>query len=76
MTEKNKELSWDEYVRGEVNSYLNTFLPEAETGNVGIKYSHPIKEKLETGIVYDEDKIAGVEIRLVFKFMHDLPVVE
>lgn len=77
MKENKKQgKEWEKYVRTEINSYLDTFLPETETGNIGIKYSHPVKARYETGPVYDENKICGVEIRVVFNFMEDLPVLD
>lgn len=75
--EKQKQdVSWDEYVRSEIKAILDAYLPETETGNIGIKYSHPIRETYETHTEYDEDKISGVEIRLVFKFIEAIDVIE
>ena len=71
-----KGTSWEEYARNEVNALLDMFLPDTDAGNIGIKYNHPIKARYETHTEYDEDKVNGVEIRVVFKFSNDLPVVE
>jgi len=71
-----KGTSWEEYARSEVNALLDMFLPDTDAGNIGIKYNHPIKARYETHTEYDENKVNGVEIRVVFKFSSDLPVVE
>ena len=74
-TEQNG-VTWEEFSRSEINALLDIFLPDTESGNIGIKYIHPVKAKYETHTVYDEDKVSGVEIRVVFKFSNDLPVIE
>jgi len=73
---KKETASWEEYARSEINALLDVFLPDTETGNIGIKYSHPVRAKYETHTEYDENKINGVEFRVVFKFANDLPVVQ
>jgi hypothetical protein len=62
--------AWEEYVRSEVNALLDTFLPEAISGNVGVKYDHPILEvSPKTGeAVIDESKATGVFISVLFEF--------
>jgi len=65
---------WEDYVRSEVNSLLDLYLPESINGNVGIKYIHPVKEELETGPVYYDDRICGVVINLVFNFDQDFEI--
>ena len=62
--------AWEEYVRTEVNALLDTFLPEAISGNVGIKYDHPILEvSPKTGKqVIDESRATGVFISVLFEF--------
>ena len=69
------ELTWDQYVREEVNTLLNAYLPSAVSGNVGIKYKRPVLEELESGPVYDEEKASAVQVVLVFDFAEpiDLP---
>lgn len=71
-----KSVNWEEYTRGEVNALLDIFLPDTESGNIGIKYIHPVKAKYETHTEYDENKVNGVEIRIIFKFNDSLPVVK
>lgn len=73
---EDKGKAWEEYVRAEVKSLLDLYLPETESGNVGIKYVHPIKEMLETGPEYDEDQVAGVIVKLVFQFIKPMPIME
>ena len=62
--------AWEKYVRTEVNSLLDTFLPEAISGNVGIKYDHPVlKMNPKTGkAVIDESKATGVFMSIKFEF--------
>lgn len=61
---------WENLVRKEVNDYLDTFLPEAVTGNIGVLYDHPVKEvSPKTGITtIDGDKATGVKIIIEFTF--------
>lgn len=67
-TVETQELSWEDYVRKEVNTLLDTFLPNADSGTVGIRYKRPVLEELEEGPVYAEDKAEAVSINLVFNF--------
>lgn len=62
--------AWEQYVRTEVNSLLDTFLPEAIAGNVGIKYDHPvIGVSPKTGITeIDETKANGVFLSIMLEF--------
>jgi len=39
---------WEAYVRNEVNSLLDVYLPNSIYGNVGIRYANPEKAKYET----------------------------
>lgn len=68
------EMSWEDYVKTEVNALLDTFLPHSSNGNVGIKYIHPVKVQYEGSAEYDDELYAGVEIRLVFEFEHQLKI--
>jgi len=62
--------AWEKYVRDEVNSLLDTFLPEAISGNVGIKYDHPVlKMNPKTGKAeIDESKATGVFLSIKSEF--------
>jgi len=62
--------AWEEYVRSEVNSLLDTFLPEAISGNVGVKYEHPVSRiSPKTGEAeINETKATGVSISVLFEF--------
>lgn len=62
--------AWEKYVRDEVNSLLDIYLPEAITGNVGIKYINPVKSiSPKTGKSEIDDKHAtGVSIVINFEF--------
>jgi hypothetical protein len=69
-----KVLEWEEKIRSKVNSYLDMYLPAAKNGIVGVKYTHPIKAKYETGPVYNEDKAIGVNIAIGFEFLEEFDV--
>ena len=68
MSDEQKALVWETYVRNGVNSLLDIYLPVANTGNIGIRYTPHEVERLETGPVYDETKADGVLVSLMFKF--------
>ena len=61
---------WEDMVRREINDYLDVFLPEAITGNIGVLYDHPILERSpKTGeVIIDKDKAKGVKIVIEFVF--------
>jgi len=61
---------WENLVRKEVNDYLDTFLPEAITGNIGVLYDRPVKEvSAKTGLAtIEEDKATGVKIFIELTF--------
>ena len=63
---------WETYVRSEVNALLDKFLPLSTGGDVSIGYGQVIIEETEGGPVYDDDKVAGVEISLKFEFVGDV----
>lgn len=58
---------WEDLVRKEVNDYLNIFLPEAITGNIGVVYNHPVLEENPKKII-DMEKALGVKIIIEFAF--------
>lgn len=70
MTPEELAKAWEEYVRNEVNTLLDIFLPEAVSGNVGVIYSRPVKEvSAKTGeAIVDKDKATAVDIHLVLEF--------
>lgn len=77
LSEEEKEkiaLEWEETVRSEINSYLDMYLPVARNGIVGIKYEHPVKEKIETETIYKEDKAIGVNLRIGFEFIEEFDI--
>ncbi len=70
VSPEDRATAWELYVRNEVNSLLDTFLPEAISGNVGIKYDHPILKispKTDKAEI-DESKATGVFISISFEF--------
>lgn len=62
--------AWEDYVRDQVNNILDTFLPEAINGNLGVKYIRPGKgTNPKTGKkLFDESKANGVIVTLMFEF--------
>ena len=68
MSDEQKVLAWETYVRNGVNSLLDVYLPVSKDGNVGIRYTPHEVEKLESGPVYDNTKADSVLISIVFKF--------
>lgn len=64
----NEVTNWEDYVRDEINKLLDTFLPVSESGNVGIRYAHPVIEVTESGPSLDDSKAVGVNINLIFTF--------
>ena len=73
MVEENKEVKettedWEEFVRSEVTAALNNFLPYSGEGKLGIIYKKSVVEETESGPVYDENKVSGVEIVISLEF--------
>lgn len=62
--------TWSDYVRSEVAALLDTYLPSASTGNVGIRYKKPVIATDEAGmpVEFDNTKAEAVSINLVFEF--------
>jgi len=71
---QDEEMTWEDYVKLEVNTLLDTFLPHSANGNVGIRYMHPVKVQYEGGEEYDTEKYSGVEIILIFNFDKELKI--
>lgn len=69
---------WEAYVRNELNTLLDVYLPIAVEGTVGIKYVHPVSATYETHTEYDKAKAAGVQLSVVFTFAEpmDMPKEE
>ena len=59
---------WEVSVRAGIMEYVNSFLAISKSCNVGTLYYHPVKVEYETHSELDHDKIAGVELRIVFDF--------
>lgn len=62
--------AWENYVRQEINTILNIFLPEAVNGNFGIKYLRPVimVDPKSGKRIIDEKKATGVQIFIEFDF--------
>jgi hypothetical protein len=77
LTEEEKAqkiLEWEAYVRNEINTLLDMFLPMTKSGIVGLKYINPEKEKYEGQTIYDEDKAIGVDIAIRFDFEKEFDI--
>lgn len=61
---------WKNYVREEVNAYLDSFLEIASEGTIGVKYAFPAESTYEDGSVaaYSKKEAHGVQLLLNFKF--------
>jgi hypothetical protein len=70
LTPEEVAKAWEDYVRGEVTTLLDIFLPESVSGNVGVVYQRPIKAiDVKTGKqVIDGNKATAVDIHIVFEF--------
>ena len=60
--------TWEGHVKQELSALMNTFLPISEQGNLGIVYRKAVKEQLESGAVYEENLVEGVEIVISLDF--------
>jgi len=62
--------AWEKYVRTEVNSLLDTFLPESIFGNVGIKYDYlQLGRDAKTGkMKLDKNVATGVFLSIMFEY--------
>ena len=62
--------AWEQYVRDEVNALLDTFLPEAINGNVGVLYKRPTGHVDPNTLqkMPDNKKATAVDIHIVFEF--------
>ena len=78
ITPEERAAAWEKYVRDEVTSILDTFLPESISGNVGIKYDHPVKQvSPKTGKAeIDETKATGVYLSIFFEFAAPIEFVD
>lgn len=78
LTEEEKAemaAKWETYVRNELNSLLDIYLPNAIAGNIGIKYAHPITARYEDGTTVADEKMAvGVNIHINFRFANEVEI--
>jgi hypothetical protein len=74
LTQEEKELAWEKWVRSEVNAALDIYLPSAVNGHINIKYSPLEVERLESGPVYDENRVTGVLLSILFDFENPIEI--
>lgn len=60
---------WEELVKASIMDYIESFVGIAKDCNMGTRYFHPVKEQFESHAEFDETKIDGVELRIVFNFV-------
>lgn len=66
---------WEEYVRSTINSLMDLYLPEANNGNVFIKYNYKELERKEgESVKHDKSKATGVGIILTLDFENTIDV--
>lgn len=68
LTNEERAEEWAKWVRAEVNSALDIYLPKALTGHINIRYYPHVVEEQETGPVIDEQLADGVLLSVVFDF--------
>ena len=69
LTKEEAVEQWKEYVRDEVNTYLDSFLEIADKGTIGVKYAFADLNTYEDGSSDPDHKEAnGVQLTLVFEF--------
>lgn len=74
LTNEEKAVAWEKYVRTEVNALLDLYLPLAKSGNIGIKYVPHIVEKLENGDILDNNTADAVGLFIALDFEKPLPL--
>jgi len=69
MTKEDTAKAWEEYVRKEMNSILDAYLPLAGRGDIGIRYGSPILGTMEDGSdIIDLGKADAVAVTLILRF--------
>jgi len=68
LTSEEKAEAWAKWVRSEVNSALDIYLPKALSGHINVKYYPHVKEMLESGPELDNNKADGVLLSIIFEF--------
>lgn len=80
MTSEEKAEEWAKWVRAEVNSALDVYLPKALSGNISVRYYPHVIEMQESGPVTNDKKADGVLLSIVFEFEEPIdltkPMVE
>jgi hypothetical protein len=68
MSPEEKAEAWSKWVRSELNSALDIYLPKALRGHINVRYYPHVLEVQESGPVTDETKADGVLLSVVFEF--------
>jgi len=63
---------WEQEVKARLNEIIDSMLKVSKDCNMGTKYFYPITAKYESHTDYDNTKIAGAELRIVFNFVEEL----
>lgn len=65
---------WEQEVKERINEYLTNLLSIAENCNMATKYFYAPKEVFESHIEYDNSKVKGAELKIVFNFVEDIDI--
>lgn len=68
MDPEEKAEAWAKWVRSEVNSALDVYLPKALSGHINVRYYPHVIEVQEAGPLTDDTKADGVLLSIVFEF--------
>ena len=63
---------WELEVKDKLNEFIDNLLSVSKECNMATKYFHPVAEVYETHTEYDNSKVNGAELRIVFNFVQDL----
>lgn len=74
LTEDEKAAAWSKWVRNEVNSLLDIYLPLSVEGDVNIQYHHRIEANYESGPVYHDTEVDAAKVTIVFKFENPVDI--
>jgi len=76
LTPEEQESAWEDWVRNEVNSALDIYLPISKIGHVNLSYSAVVLEQTEAGPVFSDNLKDAVMISLVFDFKDPVDITK
>jgi len=75
MTEEKKDYTpeeWEQDVKDKITEFVSNMLSVSKECNMGTRYFKEVKEQFEDHTDYDQDKVNGAELRIVFNFVEPL----